>query len=99
MVLERKNESLGYRTSGGGNAERRRSRGSCPRSAASRGAGDDIHLIAGPPPDDSQYVQDCRRADLYRVPYCRAGRGDSCVVNLRRSSEVMATRSTGWGMG
>ena len=47
-------------------------------------AGDDVHRVAGPAADDSEHVQDRRRADAGRVPRGGAHPGDACAVDFRR---------------
>ena len=77
-------EPLGRRPRGGRDAVggRRGRRG--PRRAAGRCAGDDVHGVAGPAPDDPQHVQDRRRADALHHARGRADARHACAVDLRR---------------
>ncbi len=55
-----------------------------PRCAAGRGADDDVHGVAGAPPDDPEHVQDRRRADAVRHARLGALRRDARALDLRR---------------
>ena len=59
-------QRLGHRARGGRDAERGRRGRRAARRAAERGAGDDVHRLAGPAADDPEHVQDRRRADRRR---------------------------------
>ena len=74
----------GTRARGGGDAERGRRGGRAARRAAGRGAGDDVHRLAGPAADDPEHVQDRRRADRGGAARGRALAGGAGAVDLRR---------------
>ena len=67
-------QRLGHRARGGRDAERGRRGRRAARRAAERGAGDDVHRLAGPAADDPEHVQDRRRADRRRCCTWRRGR-------------------------
>ena len=77
-------QRLGHRALGGGDAERGRGRRRAARRAAERGAGDDVHGVAGPAADDPQHVQDRRRADPGRDARRRPVARGAGAVDLRR---------------
>ena len=54
------------------------------RRAAGRRAGDDVHGVAGPAPDDPEHVQDRRRADAVHHARGGAHAGHPRAVDLRR---------------
>ena len=65
-------------------AERGRGRGSHAWRAAGRGVQHYLYRFAGPSADDSQHVQDRRRADQQRHSRHRARGGDPCALHLWR---------------
>src|ERR1051326_3066752 len=77
-------EPLGHDSLGRGDAERRRRGRRAARRAADRLPGDDVHRIARPPADDSEHVQNRRRADARGLPHRRAHAGHARAVDLRR---------------
>ena len=83
-------EPLGHGARRGRDAERGRRGGRAARRAAGRRAGDDLHRVAGPAPDDPQHVQDRRRADADGLP-----RGGARRSRPRRSPSS-ATTATSW---
>ena len=58
--------------------------GALARRAAGRGAGDDLHRLAGPAADDPEHVQDRRRADAGGAARRRPLAGRPGAVDLRR---------------
>ena len=80
----RPDEPVGRRPRRPGDAGRGRRRRRRPRRAAGRRADDNLHRLAGPPPDDPQHVQDCGRAYALRLPCCLALHRHPGLVDLRR---------------
>jgi formate dehydrogenase beta subunit len=86
MGVGRRQEHLGQRPLGHGNAERGGRSGRGARRVADRRADHHLHRVAGAHADDPQHVQDRRRTDLGGVPCRRPLAGDAGFVDLRRSS-------------
>ena len=86
MVRSRPPQYLWRDGAGTGNAKRRRRRRRRARVAASRSADNDIHSLARTAADDSQHVQDCRRAAPDSVPRVGTYFGQPRIEHIRRSS-------------
>ena len=75
----------GVRAAGDRDAERRGCGRSPPRSPPERRPVHDVHVVAGPPADDPEHVQDRGRAHAGGDPCRRAYGGNARPVDLRGS--------------
>src|SRR5438045_3515817 len=91
-------EHLGHDAAGSRDAIRRRGRRRGPRYTADRSADDDLHFQPGPAVNDSQHVQDCGRATSTVFHIAARSVATHALSIFGDHSDVMATRSTGWGM-
>src|ERR1035437_1054708 len=98
MVCRTEDQYLGHRPDGHRDAKRGRRRWRLPRSSTGGFALHHFHGIAGAPADDPQHVPDRGRTPRHGVSHRPPPPRRPGPLHLRDHSDVMAARSTGFGM-